>query len=155
MVAWRICKAKHAAAAFDGYGARLYGGRWNSPGKPVVYMSSVASQAFLEMLVHADVTIASLSYVLIPAEFDNRLVKRFDASALPHDWRQDQAVTRKAGDQWLAAKDSLILQIPSAILDIEPNFLINPAHPDVHQLKIGAGQPLIIDERLKKLFAST
>jgi hypothetical protein len=37
---WRIVKRRYASSAFDGEGARLYGGRWNSPGTPVVYSSS-------------------------------------------------------------------------------------------------------------------
>ncbi|MBI5171468.1 MAG: RES domain-containing protein [Candidatus Melainabacteria bacterium] len=36
----------------DGEGARLFGGRWNSPGLPAIYTSSHLSLAALELLVH-------------------------------------------------------------------------------------------------------
>jgi RES domain-containing protein len=36
--AWRIVKRRWAATAFDGEGARRFGGRWNAPGRPVVYV---------------------------------------------------------------------------------------------------------------------
>jgi len=50
--AWRIVKARHATTAFNGEGARLNGGRWNSPGERVVYASATKSLAALETLVH-------------------------------------------------------------------------------------------------------
>ena len=53
--AWRLVKARHAAGAFDGEGARLHGGRWNSRGARVVYVSSSRSLAALELLVHLEI----------------------------------------------------------------------------------------------------
>ena len=49
---WRIVKTKYAAQAFDGEGARLYGGRWNSPGLRMVYNSENVALAALEILRH-------------------------------------------------------------------------------------------------------
>jgi RES domain-containing protein len=49
--AWRICKARYATRAFDGEGARVYGGRWNSPGTRVAYASESVALATLEVLV--------------------------------------------------------------------------------------------------------
>jgi RES domain-containing protein len=103
------------------------------------------------MLVHADAVALSLSYVLIPVEFDERLVS--DAAELPAGWRDDLSLTRGVGDQWVAASKSPILRVPSALLAIDPNYIINPAHPDRAQIRIGSPQPLIVDERIKALFA--
>ena len=52
--AWRITKRKHARSAFTGEGARLYGGRWNSPGTAIIYTAESQSLAVLEILVHLD-----------------------------------------------------------------------------------------------------
>ena len=153
--AWRICKAKHAGTAFDGYGARMYGGRWNSPGVPMVYAASVAAQAMLEMLVHADATILSLSYVLIPVRIADRLVTRLDRSALPADWADDQAATRALGDAWAVGRASVAWAVPSAILNTDDNYLLNPSHPDMRRVDIGSPEPLVIDDRLKRLFVKT
>ena len=150
--AWRICKAKRAATAFDGYGAGLNGGRWNSPGVAMVYTASVAAQAMLEMLVHADATILSLSYVLIPVRFDDKYVTRLDRAVLGPDWTGDQNVTRRLGDAWIAGAASVALAVPSAILNTDVNYLLNPSHGDMRHLDIGRPEPLVIDDRLKQLF---
>ena len=149
---WRICKAKHAATAFDGYGARRFGGRWNSPGVAMVYTASVAAQAMLEMLVHADATLVSLSYVLIPVRFDDALLTRVDPATLPSTWATHERVTRKVGDGWIAAAASAVLAVPSAILNTDDNYLLNPAHPDFPKLEIGKPEDLAIDERIRRLF---
>ena len=54
MILWRLCELADAAKAFDGEGARLYGGRWNHRGTRLVYASSTLSLAALECLVHAE-----------------------------------------------------------------------------------------------------
>jgi RES domain-containing protein len=144
---------EHSANAFDGRGAKLSGGRWNSAGKGVVYTAAAASQALLEMLVHADATIISLSYVLIPVTFDEKLVTILDRNILPNDWRVNQLSTRRLGDAWLDSAKSVILSVPSAILDVDQNFLINLTHPDMKQLTMGSPQPLTIDARIKAIYA--
>ena len=150
--AWRICKAKHATTAFDGYGAKMYGGRWNSPGVPMVYTASVAAQAMLEMLVHADATILSLSYVLIPVSIEDRYITRLDRSILPSNWTNNRNATRQLGDAWVTEAASVVLSVSSAVLATDDNYLLNPAHRDMKHLKIGKPQPLLIDDRLKRLF---
>ncbi|MHB8148190.1 MAG: RES domain-containing protein, partial [Vulcanimicrobiaceae bacterium] len=39
---------KHEATALSGEGARLYGGRWNTPGVAALYASSSLALALLE-----------------------------------------------------------------------------------------------------------
>ena len=86
--AWRIVKEKHAGTAFDGEGARLYGGRWNSRGTRVVYTSEALSLAALENLVHLTPTVA-FKYVAIRIEFDDALVEKIALAALPADWKDE------------------------------------------------------------------
>ena len=152
---WRICKARHATTAFDGLGAKLNGGRWNSPGVPMVYTAAVAAQAVLEMLVHADATLLSLSYVLVPFRVDDHLVTRLDPARLPADWADDQVATRRIGDEWIASASSVVLAVPCAFLSIDDNHLVNPTHPDARRLDVGRPEPLPIDDRLKRLFGRT
>ena len=54
ITAWRIVRARFADSAFDGEGARRYGGRWNSRGTRMVYTAGSQALAALEMLVHLD-----------------------------------------------------------------------------------------------------
>ena len=84
--AWRIVKERHSKAAFDGEGARLYGGRWNSPGVPMVYLAENRSLALLEILVHTGNEELLQSYVLFEVSYDGRHVAELDASRLPARW---------------------------------------------------------------------
>ncbi len=65
VTAWRIVKSRVSTAAFDGEGARLFGGRWNSPGVPAVYASESRALALLEVLVGLGDTTQLDAYVLL------------------------------------------------------------------------------------------
>jgi RES domain-containing protein len=147
---WRIVKSRYASTAFDGEGARLYGGRWNSPGKPMVYTSSTISLAVLEVLGHLQEASLLSSYSLISADFDDALVERLDHSMLPDDWRSYPAPSelQRKGDEWVQSRRSAVLEVPSAIVERESNYLINPAHPDFSSVVIGEPEPFTFDERL-------
>ena len=147
---WRIVKNRHAATAFDGEGARLYGGRWNSPGTRMVYTSSTISLAILEILVHLQEASLLSSYSLIAARFDDALIESLDHSRLPDVWRSYQAPPelQRIGDEWVRSQRSAVLQVPSAVVERESNYLLNPAHPDFSSIVIGEPEPFTFDERL-------
>ena len=65
-ILWRLVKQRHIATAFDGEGARLYGGRWNSRGTPMVYLSASLSLAALELFMHLSAKDARLRLAAIP-----------------------------------------------------------------------------------------
>ena len=146
---WRIVKKKFTGTAFDGEGAREYGGRWNSPGKRVVYTSGSVALALLEMLVHVDSSLLS-SYLVIPARFDDSAVSAVDALSLPDDWRTHPApfTLRQIGDKWLESLSSPVLKVPSAIVPDEQNYLLNPDHPHFSKISIGDPVQFEIDLRL-------
>ncbi|HEV2394790.1 MAG TPA: RES family NAD+ phosphorylase [Verrucomicrobiae bacterium] len=146
--AWRIVKEKHAATAFSGEGAAKTGGRWNSRGVAVVYASSTKSLAALENLVHLNPPVM-FRYVAIPIEFDAALVERF-LTGLPKDWRAEPppVSTRQLGDDWVRAGRSAILALPSVVVWGEPNYLLNPAHPDFKKISIGTPEDFAFDPRL-------
>jgi len=152
LTAWRIVKKRHAASAFDGEGARLFGGRWNSPGVAIVYVASTRSLAVLEMAVHLDRSMLLASFVLIPCEFDDRRVTAVDRKALPAHWRLEPPLPALAaiGDTWAKQAQSAVLAVPSAIIEEETNFLLNPAHPDFLKIRIGHAQTFEFDQRLIK-----
>src|SRR5215217_1679308 len=147
---WRIVKSRRAGTAFDGEGARLYGGRWNSPGTRMVYTSSTISLAVLEVLVHLQEASLLSSYSLISAGFDDALVERLDHYMLPDGWRSYPAPSelQRIGDEWLQSQRSVALEVPSVIVVRESNYLLNPAHPDFSSVVIGEPEPFTFDERL-------
>jgi len=152
LTAWRIVKKRYAGSAFDGEGARLFGGRWNSPGDSVVYLASTRSLAALEMAVHLDRSTLLSSFVLIACEFDERLVTTVAQDRLPAEWRRDPPPPEPAqiGDAWAKASQSAVLAVPSAIILGETNFLLNPGHPDFSKIRIGEPEEFEFDPRLIK-----
>jgi RES domain-containing protein len=148
--AWRIVKAKHQKSAFDGEGARAFGGRWNSPGSPLVYASETASLAALEMLVHLGRSPVLHTYVLVSCEFPDRIAASLDRRQLPSNWRAYPAppALQLLGDRWLKAQTSAVLEVPSAIIEGESNYLLNPRHPDFAAVRIGRPAPFDFDVRL-------
>lgn len=148
--AWRIVKAKHAGAAFDGEGARVYGGRWNSRGAPLVYLAESRALALLEVLVHLHDASLLEHYVRFEVGYHGRLCTQLDRDELPAGWNGWPAPVEAArvGDEWVAARRSVLLRVPSAIVPEEHLLLLNPAHPDVDKLVIGAPERLGVDARL-------
>ena len=148
--AWRLIKAEHADDAFSGEGARRGGGRWNSKGVRVVYTSGSLSLATLEVLVHTPFYSALKNYVCIPIDFDPSLSHSITTEDLPDNWAADpvpQSV-RDVGDRWVQNQESVILKVPSAIIPVEYNYLINPSHPDFEKVVIRSPQKFAFDPRL-------
>ena len=150
VVAWRIVKRRLARTAFDGEGARRFGGRWNSNGVAVVYLAQSQSLAALEILVHIDSPQLLERYVAIPVGIDPNLITRIDLSSLPKNWKTypPPKRIRAIGDDWAVAGSSVVLQVPSAIVPLENNFLLNPRHRDFPRLQIEKPVPFKFDPRL-------
>jgi RES domain-containing protein len=153
ITAWRIVKARHTANAFDGEGARLEGGRWNSPGSPMVYTAGSAALAALEMLVHLGRGATLPAYVLIACSFDDALVTRLDRSRLPPHWRSYPAPPelQLLGDEWLRSSTSPVLEVPSAVIPTEPNYLLSPRHRAFASVVRSNPEPFEFDLRLLRL----
>jgi RES domain-containing protein len=126
--AFRPCKAKHPI--YDTRGAELFGGRWNSKGTAVLYVSESRALSVLELLVHLTAEVPN-KYVLGSAEFTQELVETVDESSLGPSGKAmlpaAQSITRTIGDEWVRRQSSAILSIPSVIVG-ERNFVLNPAH---------------------------
>ena len=149
---WRLSKARHAASAMDGEGARLVGGRWSSPGRKAVYLSEHLSLAALEILVHVSRDTAP-AHVAIALEVPDELMLHAETFAnLPTDWRDTEAPlsTRALGDAWLDARTTALLRVPSVLIPEEFNVILNPRHPDAARIKQVATAPFVFDPRLFK-----
>jgi RES domain-containing protein len=146
---YRICRAAHRA--LDGEGARLYGGRWNSPDRAAVYASGSLALAALEYLVHVDPGDVPNDLVAITINVpDGASAEEVEANALPAGWEQVAAHPACAviGDAWLRAGRSLLLRVPSAPIPEEANILINPRHAEAHGVSTAASRPFFFDPRL-------
>jgi RES domain-containing protein len=89
----------------DATGAKLHGGRWNSPGYAVLYASSTLALACLEVLVHVR------DIGLVPTDYTFCEVKVPDALISPWVLRGEEALgkiespvlSQEFGDAWIAS----------------------------------------------------
>lgn len=144
-----MVKQQHAATAFSGEGAAKYGGRWNSSGVPLVYTSGSQALAILELRVHLNPPMP-LRYVLFPVQFDESLMERLSPASLPWDWTDHPPApsTQRLGNAWAVSERSAVLEVPSVLVPGEPNYLLNPVHPDFQRIRIGTPEPFTLDPRL-------
>jgi RES domain-containing protein len=150
ITAWRPVHPMYADDAFSGEGPRRRGGRWNLPGALVVYTASSVSLAALELIVNNQRALRLPAYVLFSCSFPETLVEPLDRSRLPQNWRDYPApgALQQLGMEWLSLRSSAVLEVPSAVVEQESNFLLNPEHPDFSSIEIGPRRPFKLDPRL-------
>ena len=148
MQIYRIGDERHPL--WDGTGAALVGGRWNSPGRQVIYGSLSFACAMLEILAHANIGRVPDTHRFLVADVpDDITVERHGAASLPVGWDADNSSSaRSFGDIWLAEIRSAVLLVPSVVARLESNALVNPLHPDAARLKISASEKVVWDKRL-------
>lgn len=141
---WRISNYSD----LSGKGSRGASSRWHSPGRAIVYLAESAAGALLEHVAHlmerdagGDLPrVYQMLQVSVPEE-----CRMQSLSKLPQtDWPAHLDVTRAIGDAWLAAGDTALARVPSAILPQTWNYLLNPEHPDAKQVQVAE----VIKERL-------
>ncbi len=152
VTAWRIVRAVYAANAFSGDGARITGGRWSSPGRRAVYTAESIALAAMELLVHLQSTAVLEQYVVIPCRFRRTQVTVVDSVTLPPDWRTTPAPSAicAIGNQWLDTGTTAVLSVPSAVVDGERNYVLNPGHRDFASIEIARPRPFSFDPRLAR-----
>ncbi len=151
MRVYRIYARKHHDTAFTGEGARRYGGRWNSPGTPVVYVATSFALGLLEVMANATGTRIPPGMVYSTVDIpDDVAVETLDSATLAHNWHESPAPPelQAAGDAWVRRSDTVALIVPSAIARIEQNVLLNPAHPGFARLMIRDPIDIPVDRRL-------
>ena len=151
--AWRLVKKKFSSSAFDGEGARRAGGRWNHQGTAVVYVSGSLALAALETFIHLGVTGRSISHVAIQVQIpDNIAIESIAEKSLPSNWRKEPPPdsTKALGTAWIQDARTAVIRVPSVIVPIEWNYVLNPMHPDFKQLVFSLPQDFHFDPRLWK-----
>jgi RES domain-containing protein len=147
MKIWRLVKKQHAKAAFTGGGAALYGGRWNSVGQRAVYCSSSLALAALETLVHLQPPML-FSFAAFQVHVEESMVETLPYA--PNDWNIEPAPPscRTLGDEWLKSQRTAVLSVPSVVVPLERNYVLNPLHPDFKQIVIHPAESFDFDPRL-------
>lgn len=150
MVVWRLIAARHAATAFSGEGAAAYPGRWNRRGRRVVYTSDSPALAALEVLANAETASALRDRVLIRAVLPDDQLMDLPEAELPQGWDANPigTATRDLGEGWRAEGAALALAVPSAVMPLQRNVLLNPDHSAYRDVEIDEPIPLRFDSRL-------
>jgi RES domain-containing protein len=148
MRAFRI--ADRRSPIFEGTGARLVGGRWNSPGRAVIYAAETFAGAVLEVLVHSSMGRLPKTHALVEITIPEEIaVETVAAAAVPGWEAKDQIASRAFGDRWLEEQRTAVLLVPSAVTGgRERNVLLNPVHGEFRHITVSMPQEVIWDERL-------
>ena len=127
--------------------------RWNSKDVAMLYFAQSISLACLENAVHrSKIELKDKNYSLVEVEVPDNF-KEINLKELPSGWNKitPEAIflCRAFGDRWIQSNSSLLLRVPSVIVNGEYNFLVNPKHPDFNKIKILKTSPFLFDSRLK------
>lgn len=141
---YRLVRSERAGTALSGDGARLYGGRWNPAGKPVVYAAESRALAILEAFVHLTLEARAMRFVLFTIGLPRRMrLTRYDGERPPRAFDASQ----DAGRRWLEGRGTLAFVVPSVIVPRETNYVLNVRHPQFAEL-VAEPEPFSFDDRL-------
>jgi len=148
MILYRLVNCVYADD-LSGNGARLYGGRWNSEGKAMVYLASSRSLAVLEALAHLSPTNMPDDFCMMTIETPDDF-EELDVETLPADWQEYPEIQaiKQTGNDFLKNKRNLLLKVPSALVNEEYNYLMNPLHTKAGAVKVVSKKSFSFDERL-------
>lgn len=150
MILYRVSHTKYSKK-LSGEGAKIYGGRWNSKGKPIIYTAENEALCKLEALAHFNLTEIPNVYKLISIYVpDNSSAKLLQLSDLPKDWDSIpyKKVSQMIGDEFYTVNKYLLLKVPSILAKTCVNCLINPDNPEFKNIKIVKVEDFGIDKRI-------
>lgn len=149
---YRLTKARYADDAFSGEGSMRFDGRWHRRGVRIAYASDAPASALLEVIAHTEVSSRlQHEYVLFEVRLDpDEHLLTVGPDLLPDDWRSVPwpDSTQEIGTFWYEEQASVVLDVPSAVVPRQRNFVVNVAHPRFDELEIDGPDPFEIDPRL-------
>lgn len=150
MIVFRLCKEPYRND-FSGTGAKRFGGRWNSKGTPMLYTGETRALCSTEIAVHTPYGIIPDDHYLVSIEIpDNMKIEQVAVNDLPPGWNHfpHQKFTQKIGDNFIRNGKLLVLKVPSATIQGEHNYLLNPNHPEIKSVSVIHTEPFTFDKRL-------
>jgi RES domain-containing protein len=148
MIVYR-CTLRRWASDLSGAGAFLYGGRWNSPGTYLIYSAENNVLAAFEVALRVPLDHISKNYVMVPIEIPDNV--KIIKPSLPRQWQVNHDVTRAMGVDFVKERISPVMKVPSALISDSFNYLINPLHPLLRNVKVREARPILFDKRLREM----
>ena len=151
MIVYRLSKQSFIND-LSGYGAEKTGGRWNSKGIAVLYTAASRALAVVEVAVHVPVGIIPTNYFIATIEIPENDILELAVKDLPANWNRNPFVkdTQLIGNDFIKSNKYLALKVPSASVNGDFNYLINPRHPDFSKVKLKSIDSFAFDVRLFK-----
>lgn len=147
MEVFRVTLAKYADSLF----ASGWEGRWNKEGERVIYTASSRSLACLENVVHrrGQGLLADFRVMVIYVP-DHLPHQRVELADLAKDWNRktDVSDSQQHGSSWYIEGQTPVLSVPSAVVPMERNVVINAEHPDSDTIQLIHTEPFYFDPRL-------
>jgi RES domain-containing protein len=150
MIVYRLGNEKYKND-LSGKGAEKAGARWNSKGIAMVYTSESRALCTTEIAVRTPLGNIPVDYFLtiidIPASIE---IAELKISELPRDWKSipHPHSTQLAGDKFVETGKFLVLKVPSAVVQGDFNYIINPAHKLMNRIKVVKTERFEFDKRL-------
>jgi len=138
MRAFRLVRKKYANP-LSGEGASRSGNRWNSKGTALIYCADSRALAMAEVAVHLSLGLLPKDYEMVELEIPSKVSsKSLALEDLPEGWNSFPHLlhTQQLGDEFVAAEKSCVLQVPSAVVPGDFNYLLNPMHRDFAQIQL-------------------
>jgi RES domain-containing protein len=131
----------------------LYGARWHTAGRRIVYLAASPAGAMIEIFVHLEISqddvppAYQLLEIAVPVD---AVIEDIEPQSTRDQakWKLDLAYTRSLGDEWLRSKRTVLAKVPSAILPDTWNYLLNSDHPHAPGLTVQKSTSAVYDPRL-------
>lgn len=149
MIVYRLSRQLYAND-LSGKGAEIAGGRWNSKGTPLIYTAESRALCTAEVAVHIPLGILPNDYQMIEIYFPDETISTISTEDLPENWNSipHNRLTQMVGDQFVKTMEFLVLKVPSAVVLGDYNYLINPLHDKISEVKIKQIVDYQFDQRL-------
>ncbi|MBK6276519.1 MAG: RES family NAD+ phosphorylase [Saprospirales bacterium] len=150
MIVFRICNTVYSND-ISGNGAKMYGGRWNNKGVPVLYTSSTRALAALKILVHISTNnVQPIDFSILSIFLPENSIDEIPLTALKTEIDKNglNSNFKFIGDNWIKSNSSLLLKVPSIVIPEEYNYLVNPLHKNFNKVKIVENKLFRFDNRL-------
>lgn len=149
MIVFRLSSSRYAED-LTGRGAELYGGRWNSIGTPVVYTASSRALAMAEVAVHLHIQKVPKDMMMVELYLPEDSITSLPFQELKNNWEMFpySIQTQQIGDDFVRENRFLVLKVPSAVVNGDFNFLINPRHVELPIVKVVSLSPFRFDSRI-------
>ncbi|MBO3099801.1 RES family NAD+ phosphorylase [Gelidibacter pelagius] len=148
MRVFRLSKKKYSKE-LNGKGASKSGSRWNSKGTEIIDSAESRALAMAEVAVHLTIATLPSDYVMIEIDIpDDIQIKELEE--LPDHWNSHppNISTQKIGDEFIDSIAICVLKVPSAVVQGDHNYLINPYHKQFNKIKIIDVKDFPFDKRI-------